>query len=213
MRACFVVFALALVVGAGCQNASPDAPLLLGTTRGRPGDTLNFTARAVDSDGDAVSCNINWDDGEESGWSELVASGEVLYFKHAFADSGEFGVSGRSHDASDTSAWSDSLWVRVRDYGPKVPRRPTTTGPDTVVVLDTVHYVTSADHLLDERVALQFDWGDTLGEWSAYVAPGTWVARSHVYMEAGIRAVRARARDSLDHVSDWSNPCTVHVTP
>jgi hypothetical protein len=99
--------------------------------------------------------------------------------------------------------------VRIRDYGPFVPNRP--VGPDTVAVLDTTRFISAAGHPLREKVALQFDWGDTLGEWSGLVAPETIVKMRHAYVRTGVFGVRARAKDSLEHTSEWSSAETVTV--
>jgi len=80
-----------------------------------------------------------------------------------------------------------------------------------VPVGDSVAYVTAAGHPLQRRVAFQFDWGDEVGDWSGLVRAGELFSARHAFTRGGVMTVRARARDTLEHVSDWSKPESVVV--
>jgi hypothetical protein len=72
-----------------------------------------------------------------------------------------------------------------------------------------VRYFTASGHPFNRRIAFQFDWGDTLGDWSGFVNPDVFFSARHAFSRAGTMLVRARAKDSLEHVSDWSKPESV----
>ncbi|MFO7638965.1 MAG: PKD domain-containing protein [bacterium] len=202
-----VVLALLVMLG-GCRNSPPEPPLLSGQARLRPGDTLRLSAWSVDPDGDSVGYRVDWGDGNESDWSDWYPSGERAAFAHGYGDTGRFEVTARARDRDAPGAVSDPFFARVYEYGPSRPSRPRLAA-DTVVVGDSFGCMSSAAHPLNERVALQFDWGDTLGDWSDFVKPDSWLVVRHAYSDPGSYAVRARARDSLGHVSDWSDSTAV----
>ena len=202
---CFV-----LVLGLGCRNTPPSVPVVSGADKGRPGDTFSFSVLSVDRDGDSVSYRFSWSDSVQPGWSRWYPEGILYFAKRAFSDTGEYWLLVKARDFKlGESDWSDSFYVWVRDYRPFTPRRP--SGPDTVALGDTVGFTAMAYHPLNERVALQFDWGDTLGEWSQFVQSGSFVWQHHAWFQGGWFAVRARARDSTGRVSDWSGPESVLV--
>ena len=76
---------------------------------------------------------------------------------------------------------------------------------------DSVTYVTAAGHPLLRKVSIQFDWRDTLSDWSEFIPPDQFYYARHAFAHAGSMLVRARAKDSLEHVSDWSKPESVQV--
>ncbi len=79
------------------------------------------------------------------------------------------------------------------------------------MVGDTVQFITRAGHPLQERVAVQFCFGEVLTEWSRFVLPDSIVKILYVFLRPGVFEVRARAKDSLEHISEWSSPKVVWV--
>ncbi len=193
----------------GCTNQPPSVPIVFGPQRGRPGDSLIFSAIAVDREGDSLQYFFEWSADVASGWSEWYPPGLEYYQRVAFLDTGIYFLRVKARDARQESGWSDTLMVSIKFYPPLVPRRP--AGPDTVVLGDTVAFFSSAQHPLGESVALQFDWGDGYGEWGGFVLPGTVVYDRHAYFIPGIYEVRCRAKDRKGFLSDWSLPETVLV--
>lgn len=201
---------LLAVLLAACQKYPPTVPIVFGPNQCRPNDTVRFSALSLDPDGDSISYEFDWGDGTASGWSACFPSGREFWLGKVFADTGFYGVVCRSSDGTHESPWSDSIHVRVRDYGPFVPPKP--SGPaDTLAVLDTVLFATTARHPLGERIAVEFDWGDSSSTWTGFDEPNSIFTARHGYNEAGIFELRARARDSLERFSDWSKPETVWV--
>jgi hypothetical protein len=210
VRECPAVAIACLLVLVGCsKNHPPLGPSLLIPTPVQRGDSVRASLFSYDREGDSLEFFVQWGDGTESGWIGPVTSATEYGIMHAYEETGTFYARAKVKDATHESGWSDSSFIRVGEYGPYSPRRP--SGPDSVSVGDTVTYATAAGHPLQRRVAIQFDWGDTLGDWSGFVGAGESLTARHAFTRGGMMLVRARARDSLDHVSDWSKPESVQV--
>lgn len=205
----FAGLALALAfLGCG-RNRAPLTPGLNGPTMVQFGDSTWLEANTFDPDGDSVSYLFDWRDGSDTSWTGPVPSGAGCVRTHAFPDTGSFAVRVRARDGRQETAWSEDFAVHVGEFGPFVPHRP--SGRDSVAVGDSASYVTVAGHPLKRRVAFQFDWGDVVGDWSGFVDAGELYPARHAFTRGGLALVRARAKDTLEHVSDWSKPESVVV--
>jgi len=193
----------------GCENQPPSPPIVFGPQRARSVDTVMVSALSVDKEADSVAYYFEWSKGVESSWSEWVSAGMEYYRRVVFPDTGLFFLRVKARDSRQESGWSDTFAVDVRFWTPQVPRTP--LGPDTALVGDTVKFISWAWHPLQQSVALQFHWGDTIGDWSGFVPPGTLVRQRYTYHLPGIYEVRCRAKDRAGYVSDWSMPETVLV--
>ena len=199
-----------LLVLAGCsQNHAPLVPSLFIPTMAQRGDSVQAWMSSYDKDGDSIYFFIEWGDGTESGWVGPVPSASDYTVTHVYSDTGVFDVLAKAKDATHETGWSDTSSIHVAEYGPFVPYRP--SGRDTVPVGDSFTYVTAAGHPLLSKVSIQFDWGDTLSDWSEFIAANQFYYARHAFAHAGTMLVRARARDALDHISDWSKPDSVLV--
>jgi hypothetical protein len=195
---------------AGCQkNRPPLVASIMAPTIAQRGDSVWIELYSLDPDGDSLSLLTDWADGSDPAWVGPMPSGSDCRLAHVYGDTGVFGIRAKARDAENESDWSEACTVHVGEYGPGIPRRP--TGPDTVAIGDSATYRTSAAHPLGKSVAFQFDWGDTVGDWGEFVAAGEFYSTPHAFSRGGTMAVRARARDTLEHVSDWSGPETVFV--
>lgn len=203
--------ALCLLVLSACDEARLATPIVGGPTRFRPGRPVAFEFRSVIGPLESTAYVIEWGDGTVQETTASCLIGVACAVTHTFADSGDYGVRALAWDGGRVSDWSSSYGVTVRSFRPGIPQRP--TGPDTVTAGDTVRFVSLGFHPLTERVAYQFDWGDTLGEYGPFVLPGTHHGADHAFGRAGEFAVRARARDSTGAESDWSESAPVVVLP
>jgi hypothetical protein len=210
MRMPWVVLIVCLLALAGCPSShAPLVPLLFVPDIAQRGDSVRATIFCYDKDADSLYFFVEWGDGTKSDWVGPAPSASDNYLYHTYGDTGVFAVLAKAKDETHETGWSDTSFIRIGEYGPYVPHRP--AGPETVSVGDSANYVTAAGHPLNRRVAIQFDWGDTLGEWGEYTRPNVFVTVRHAFSLAGTMLVRARARDTLAHVSDWSKPETVLV--
>lgn len=205
-RSLCVVFLLAV----SCRSSvPPSSPILFGPTAAWPRDTLGFWVQAADPNHDSVSYQVLWQDGSDSTWSAWFPPAYQYRVRHVFVDTGAYPVVALARNQRAVAEPSDTLFLRVAEFGPLIPRRP--AGPSSVVVNETLGWNTWSHHQLNKRVQLRFDFGDTVGEWSGFVASGTSVIGRHSYSRGGRYAIRAQARDGRDHLSDWSQAETVQV--
>jgi hypothetical protein len=199
-----------LLVLAGCSNNhAPLVPSLLAPTLAQRGDSIRVRVSSYDHDADSLYFFIEWGDGTEAGWVGPVPSASDYEVFHVYNDTGVFAVLAKAKDESRETGWSDTSLIHVGEYGPFIPHQP--SGPDTISVGDSATYVTAAGHPLGSKVSLQYDWGDTLSEWGEFIAANQFYYQRHAFAHAGMTLVRARARDALDHISNWSKPESVTV--
>jgi hypothetical protein len=76
-------------------------------------------------------------------------------------------------------------------------------------------FTAGVQHVRNESVSVQFDWGDTLGSWTGYMQAGATIADSHRYKKTGTFAARVRARDRAGNTSPWSAaaPVVIELEP
>jgi len=96
-------------------NHPPDAPAApAGPDSAAVGDTLTFSASAIDPDDDSVSLRFDWGDGDTSKWSELVPGGDMVSVAHVWAGPGMYQVRALARDNQDArSGPSDALGVAI----------------------------------------------------------------------------------------------------
>lgn len=92
------------------------------------------------------------------------------------------------------------------------PGTPEVGGPGGAQPRDTAVFWALSHSREGQNLSFYFDWGEEACEnWSAQVAPGETLRRSHVYGEPGRYSVRAMARDERRLESGWSEPLAVDV--
>jgi len=186
------------------MNKAPNVPSLSGPSSGRRGDTLNFSVSATDPNDDSVSFSIEWGDGTPADWIGPFPSGAGNPVAHVFSDSGVYAVRVKAKDAKDVeSEWSDYDTIRIGSavaLKPSAPEGPA-SGDEGVFY----SFATTAASSSGESLLVQFDFGDTLGEWLGPAASGAAVTDSHAFSVADSYVVKARAKLVGGVESDWSN--------
>ena len=195
----------------GCRGQQPPTePEWGGSEQGQPGETLEFWAVSRDANDGNLSYMFDWGDGSTRAWSAELTAGDTFTQKHIYNDAGRYVVQVRARDETRReSGWSESRAVIAGFAGPITPARP--TGALYGYTDTALAFSANADHVRAESVSMQFDWGDTLGNWTGFVPASVAVSDSHVYRTAGNYAVRARARDRAGNTSPWSLPDTVVI--
>jgi hypothetical protein len=195
-----------------CGPVPPDVPVLGGGFRAQPAETLEFWAVTHDRNRGNLSYWFEWGDSSIENWSAERSSGETLYRAHSYAQPGDYPARVKARDEEGyESGWSAVLKVQVGFLGPERPMPP--SGPVLVRVDTLARFEVAAGHVRGESVSVRFDWGDTLGDWSGFVASGQPVTDSHLWSEPGEYDVRCRARDRAGTLSPWSDPLAVRAEP
>jgi hypothetical protein len=206
-----VVCCLVFAFFAGCkQNQPPATPTLSGPATGVPGKSLVYTFSTTDPEKQGIAYLVSWGDESEEEWDEGYASGEEVTRAHKFTDSGAYCVKVKARDTKlAETGWSDSILVTVAFWPPNQPDQP--TGPAACTTGIAYTFKTKTIHPLGDSVWFQFDWGDTVGDWGGPVASDSVYSEEHVFDTAGTYSVTARAKDTSDRTSSWSNPLAVSV--
>jgi outer membrane protein assembly factor BamB len=190
--------------------ATPEVPT--GVTSGDRDTIYEFRSVAVDPDGDRVALRFAWGNGDTTGWSAWVASGETVNTFHLWDSAGFYEVSAQAKDdSSSLSDWSASRAVAIGNMAPLAPAAP--SGPSTLPARRPCWITSVATDPNGDSVALRFCWGkgDTSG-WGAWTGSGDSLRLVHRWDSAGTYAVTAQAKDRPGAVSHWSLSTTVAVT-
>ena len=93
----------------------PDTPRRpAGPAIGGEDSSYTFAVVAFHPDSDSVAVRFAWDDGDTSGWSPYVASGESTGMNHAWSTPGTWLVTAQARDPFGAlSTWSDSTRTRT----------------------------------------------------------------------------------------------------
>jgi outer membrane protein assembly factor BamB len=96
-----------------------------------------------------------------------------------------------------------------KNHAATIPTVP--AGPDSCFTDTTYAFTTIVADPDGDSVAVRFDWGDSLSDWTSLVASGDTVASTHAWPDTGTYEVRAQARDKALKNSDWSAALAVRV--
>jgi outer membrane protein assembly factor BamB len=198
-----------LLVGAAC-NRPPSIPEVSGRPAVRPGDSIVLSAVSTDQDNNLISYLFSW--GDESGevWSTDYPSGTAVSSGHVYPESGAYEVSAKARDNKGAeSDWSEAQTLRVGVFPPGKPFRP--KGPTACERGGSYAWTAHATSPYGESLFIQFDWGDTVGDWSGPVKSESVCIGLHSYEASGSYSIRARSRDSIGLLSGWSDSLAVTV--
>ncbi len=94
-------------------NLAPLIPTISGDTRGKTGNSQTYTIRSIDPNQDDVFYQVNWGDGNQTGWIGPYSSGESIEVEHIWNADGTYTITARAKDTDDAlSEWGD-LEVRM----------------------------------------------------------------------------------------------------
>jgi len=77
------------------------------------GEAVKFDVYVSDPDDDSVSLWIAWGDGDTTGWTDLLPSGEHVALYHKWADTGHYQILGRARDQYGMTSETDSMPIVV----------------------------------------------------------------------------------------------------
>jgi hypothetical protein len=92
----------------------PEMPVIDGPVAGRINKVYEFTATAIDPEGDQILYMFDWGDGKRSDWAGPVNSGEPFYASHSWSEIGSYEVKVRAKDIEGArSDWSEPFTVQM----------------------------------------------------------------------------------------------------
>ncbi len=198
------------------KNNPPRVPAVAGPSRGNVAVFYPFSARTTDLDGDSIAYLFDWGDGSVSDFSAFAENGATVTDSHSFTAPGTYLIRAQAKDIhNDTSAFSTAISLTIDTIPsnpPNVPGQP--SGPSNGIVGVSYTFLTSAIDPDNDSVAYQFDWNDgTTSEWSGFVPSGTQVAMIHSYNRSDIFEIKAKAKDTGNLTSDWSEAHSISIAP
>ena len=98
----------AIYVNISGDNHPPDKPKITGPVMIHTPGPHEYTFKAIDLDGDDVSYQIDWRDGDISDWTDFYESGEEIIRNHIFSEQGVFQIKARAKDIHGAiGEWSE----------------------------------------------------------------------------------------------------------
>jgi len=105
------------------SNNPPDKPSApSGPNTGKPDATYQYSAYAIDPDGDQVLLLFDWGDGSDSGWNGPVNSGQSITVSNEWSEDGDYTIKVKAMDTNFAeSEWSDPLIVSMPKSKSNIP--------------------------------------------------------------------------------------------
>jgi hypothetical protein len=197
------------IIKYGGGNHKPSPPNISGPTDGEPGVEYNYTFVTEDPEGDDIWLYIDWDDGTVEDWIGPYASGEEIIVSHEWSDEGSYEITAKSKDIWDDSYWSDPYLVRI---GNQAPDAPEITGPQFGDVGVEYEYTFVANDYEENDIYYYIDWDDgTHDDWFGPYPSGEEVTATHAWGLGGDYHITAKAKDTHDAESEWSDSYPVRI--
>lgn len=186
-------------------NHPPEQPFIAdGPISGSPGVACNYTAYAIDPDGDPLIYIFHWDDGNTSTVGPFESEANAAA-DHIWRRAGTYKVRVRAMDDNASSLWSSPLKVVVNSP----PGQPAiSAGKSTVLPGEMISFATSAEDPDGDRLRYIFDWGDGSVSVTNWTESGRALSIDHSWQRAGSYVISARAEDC----ANASSPCSEAIT-
>jgi hypothetical protein len=108
----------------GEPNLPPEKPAKpTGRITGTPGNTYMYSTTTTDPEGDGISYQWDWGDGNFSEWLGPYASGSTIATQKSWAEKGTYSIRIKAKDIQGhESNWSDPLDITMPYNLPFIPR-------------------------------------------------------------------------------------------
>ena len=183
-------------------------PTIDGPTEGEPGIDYDYTFVTDDPEGDNISIQVDWGDGEVTDWIGEYNSGEEVTLSHSW-DEGAYEIKARSKDRWYHSSWSEPHTVLI---GNQPPSAPTIDGPIEGDIEEELTYTFTAIDPDADELLYYVDWGDgTHDDWFGPFPSGQGVTATHTWDSEDDYEIIAKAKDESGLESDWSEPYLMRI--
>jgi len=166
-------------------------------------------------------------DGQKDLWEYIEAWAVLDEFENNIERGfgpGEFTIQKVADNETYTVFWVDSnhsllgrggtnftdIIVNASTESPPDP--PIIDGPSSGYVGETLTYEFVSEDPDGDDIYYYIDWGDGLVDEDGFLPSGQPLIISHIWSEPGIYSIRAKAKDSNDLESGWSDPFPVNIT-
>lgn len=194
----------------GVPNSPPDVPTNpSGPDSGFIDKSYDFIGLTTDQDGDSISYQFSWGNGDLSNWSDYVVSGSPVTMSYQYANGGSYDIQVRAKDTyEDQSSWSNPHTVYISDDHP--PETPTVKLPFSILNSTVVCSTFTSDPDGDD-IAYKIDWGTDVSPWSNFIPDDSIYVASHQYNNHDSYEIKVKAKDSEGAESEWTQGDIVYV--
>jgi hypothetical protein len=90
------------------SNDPPNKPLIYGESKGKIGQSYNYTFGSIDSEGAVIWYFIEWGDGSDTGWIGPFTSGKNIIKSHSWTEKDNYTIRCKVKDPyNDESEWEE----------------------------------------------------------------------------------------------------------
>ncbi|MCD6108845.1 MAG: PKD domain-containing protein [Thermoplasmata archaeon] len=199
-------------------NHKPNTPSKpSGPNSGYTNTSYSFSTSTTDPEGNKIRYYFSWGDGTGE-WTNYVHSGETVSISHVWTRAGSYQVKVKAQDEEGAeSEWSPSKTITITEKPPQpennppdTPNKP--TGPIMGYTNISYNYSTKTTDPDNDQVYYLFDWGDgTNTGWLGPYNSSTAISKIHSWDKPGTYEVKARAKDTNNAESQWSQTLTVTI--
>ena len=178
----------------------PNAPT--GEGYGIPEEDYEFFASTTDPEGDKISYQFEWGDGEYSAWVGPVNSGETASASHTWFELGDYEIKVRARDEWGVICnWSDANVFPIVENNP--PNIPTIEGPTTGKKDTSYDFTIVTTDPDGQDVYYDIFWGNA---GSGDVGPfpsGEEQVFEHTWTKFGRYTIKVKAIDATGAISEY----------
>ena len=188
-------------------NQPPEPPEITGPKYGDPNQELTFTFKTYDFENEDIKYIIDWDDGDIT-TTEYYPSNTSIQVSHSWETKGDYYINASAADILDKEGDPSVHHIRIGDQPPSKPKIYGAVRGIPDVEYDYA-FISSDPENYD--ITYDIDWGD--GNIETDIGPfpsGEIFTRSHSWDGSDNYIIKARAKDDVDHYSDWSEH-TIYV--
>jgi len=183
------------------DNVAPVADFTYSPSNPFTIDTIQFTDTSTDYDGTIVSWWWDFDDG---------ANSTLQNPSHQYIGDGTYDV---SLIVTDDDGYEDTKIKTIVVTVNQPPEIPTIGGPKYGKIGGSYDYTFVSTDPEDEGISYYIDWGDgTNSGWIGPYASGSTESATHMWSNIGDFQIKAKAKDTNDIESGWSELKTVKIT-
>jgi len=192
----------------------PDLPI--GPVYGQPTVSYSFTFSTTDPDNDKVSFYVDWGNGETSGWTDLINSGQQIVLWHEWNSEEAYSITVKARDEHGAeSIFSEPLIINIEEptqnNPPNTPNTP--SGPTNGEIDITYLFSTNSTDPDNDHIKYGWDWnGDNIAdEWTNYFQSGQTCSKSKSWINAGTYQIKVKAKDEHNVESQWSEQLIITI--
>jgi YVTN family beta-propeller protein len=194
-------------------NKPPAIPLAInGPSSGYEGRVYKFSTSTNDMDGDSISYQFDWGDGDTSNWSRFKPGDTLLTMAKSWSTQGTYLIRARAKDKKNAqSEWCPAHIINIGYNSP--PDTPSTPfGPSIGYIGFFYDFKTSTHDPNGDSVSYQFDWGDgNTSNWSDFKPSGSDITLSHTWVSPNTYYIKVRAKDIIGAQAEWSDAHSIQI--